>query len=331
MKKASLRRFCRGIVVEDKASDSNLVKVWPYEILPILDGVVSAELVEYKNDGINHDAIKWEKIVKTGHWLECEWLDNETNRVTSPDLKRREKVTIWRMADSHKYYWTVDGREDHLRRLEHIVHAYSDVPPTTLEDVELTGDNTYTHVISTRDGKIHWRTSKANGEEFLYDLVIDTANNFAMLTDDTLNRFSIDSTEKIVRMENADGAFLEMNKKDINGYAPENWNMEAVETITFKCKNYVLEAAEAITVSAGKSVSYTTKTFDLTASTSLTVDSPQSTFTGNVSVGKNLTVAQAFTAAGSAVSFQAGSATFTIPMTANGITSSTPVTAPNIK
>lgn len=322
MIKASLRRFCRGIVVEDKEQDSLMVKVWPYEILPILDGVVNAELHEFKNDGIDHDAKPWEQVVSVGHWIECEWLDDETNRVLPPDMKRREKVTIWRVADGHKYYWTTDGREDHLRRLEHVIHAYSDLPPDVKEDVELTPDNTYTHTISTRDGKIHWRTSKANQEDFLYDLIIDTANNFAMLTDDTLNRFSIDSTEKVVRMENAEGTFLEMNKKDINGYAVENWNMTAVEDITFNCKNFKLFASE--------STSIDTKTFACKASTSFEVDSPTSTFTGDVTIMKNLTVTGQVSAAGGAVTFVPGSATFTIPITAAGIASSKPVTAPNI-
>lgn len=330
MKQANLRRFCRGIVVEDKEADSNTVKVWPYELLPILDGVISADTIKLKNDGIDHNAEKWERVVEIGHWIECEWLNDGTNRVTSPDLKRREHVTIWRVADSHKFYWSVGGRDDHLRRLEHVVHAYSDVPPEVLEDVELTGDNCYTHVISTRDGLIHWRTSKENNEEFLYDLVIDTVKNFAVLTDDVKNRFSIDSTNTIVRMENAEGTFLEMNKKDIIGYAPENWNMHAVENITFKCKNYLLEAEKSVTVKAGDSVLYETKDHKVQASASYTVDSPTASFTGSVNVAKNLSVTGTLGAAAGKVSFTAGTATFSMPLTANKVTSTQPISAPNV-
>lgn len=330
MKQASLRRFCRGIVVEDKEPTSNTVKVWPYEILPLMDGVITPDLIEYTNDGIDHNAKKWERTVKTGHWIECEWFYDETNRVTPPDLKRREKVTIWRVADSHKFYWTTDGREDHLRRLEHVVHAYSDVPPDILEDVELTPDNTYTHTVSTRDGRIHWRTSKANSEEFLYDLIIDTANNFAMLTDDTLNRFSIDSVERIVRMENADGTFLEMNKEDIIGYAPNNWNMTVENDITFTCKNYTLNASDAVSVIAGTSVTYDTKDYLVKASTSFKVDSPESTFTGNLNVEKNIVAKGTFSAANGTVKFTPGSATFSIPLSAMQVSSTLPISAPNV-
>ena len=322
MNTTTVRRFCRGIVLEDKDPNSTSVKVWPYEILPILDGVVSAELDEWHNGGIDHNAKEWEVTLKTGHWLECEWFHDETNRVTPPDLKRREKVTIWRVADSHRYYWTTDGREDHLRRLEHVVKAYSDVPPSTLEDVELTGDNCYTHTVSTRDGLIHWRTAKTNDEDFLYDLIIDTKNNFAMLTDDTLNRFSIDSTERIVRMENADGTFMEMNKENIIGYAPNNWQMEAVEGITFKCKTFNLTATDSVTVD--------TKAFKVTASSSFKVDSPESSFTGNVNVGKNLTVTGNYTGSGGKVAFTSGTATFGIPLTATKVSSTQPISAPNV-
>lgn len=316
------RLFTRGIVIEDKDPTSNKVKVWPYELLPVLDGVITTELAEWKNDGIDHDAIKWEEILKTGHWIECEWIYPDTNRVTPPDLKRREKVDIYRVADSHKYYWDVDGREDHLRRLEHVVHAYSDIPPEIKEDIALTGDNCYTHVVSTRDGKIHWRTSKENGEEFLFDLLIDTANSYATLTDDTMNRYSIDSKEKIVRMENADGTFIELNKENINGYAPDSWNMTAENDITFTCT--------AFTMTAKDSVSIETKDFSCTASTSFQVDSPTSTFTGNVSIAKNLTVTGNASMASGAVSFVPGSATFTVPLTAAKVTSTAPISAPNV-
>lgn len=317
MKKTALRRFSRGIVIEDKEADSRLVKVWPYEILPILDGVIDSELKEYKNDGIDHDAKKWEHIAKVGYWIECEWLGERTNRVFPPNLKRREHVTIWRAADSHRYYWTESGREDHLRRLEHVLYAYSDVPPEVLEDVDLTGENTYTNLWSTREGRIHWRTAKSNGEDFLYDFLIDTANSQVFLKDDTNNMFSIDSTEKIVRLDNADGAFLELNKKDINGYAPENWNMEAVEAITFKCKTFTMTATD--------SVSIETKDFSVKASSSFKVDSPNSSFTGNVSIGKNLTVTGQVAAANGAMNVAPGTVSFTVP-----VSGSSPITAPNI-
>lgn len=67
----------------------------------------------------------------------------------------------------------------------------------------------------------------------------------------------------------------------IHVVAPKQYHLES-PTVIVDC--------ETVTVNAKDSATVVTKTARVNASSSLTVDSPQSTFTGNVAIQKNLTV-----------------------------------------
>mgnify|MGYP006867373990 FL=1 len=76
--------------------------------------------------------------------------------------------------------------------------------------------------------------------------------------------------------------FIHIEEKGtIHVVAPKQHHLES-PTVIVDC--------ETVTVNAKDSATVVTKTAKVNASSSLTVDSPQSTFTGNVAIQKNLTV-----------------------------------------
>lgn len=305
-----LRPYAIAVVVEDKVRNSSKVKVWPMEILPIIDGELDLESIVMKNDGVDATGRPYDVSATTEEWVEAEWIRDESNRVFAPDLRTREKVMLWKYADSEVLFWTPSRREEYLRRGEHLLLAYSALPEEG-EDEAKTMDNSYTVEVNTFDGYIQINTVKLRGEPFAYTLLLDTANGTFTIKDDDGQHIFLDSNEEIIQVLNKSTTMLEINKKDINGYAAENWNMVAEENINFTCKNWVVNASE--------SVSFTTELFTLT--------SPESEITGNVKIGGKLEVGDDVTLKSKlGVS---GTSSFDDAMTAKGITSSLPIKGPS--
>ena len=105
----------------------------------------------------------------------------------------------------------------------------------------------------------------------------------------------------------------------IHVVAPKQYHLES-PTVIVDC--------ETVTVNAKDSATVVTKTARVNASSSLTVDSPQSTFTGNVAIQKNLTVTGHISgSSGMSISGGTGGATATFQ---GSIQVSDDVTASNI-
>ena len=105
----------------------------------------------------------------------------------------------------------------------------------------------------------------------------------------------------------------------IHVVAPKQYHLES-PTVIVDC--------ETVTVNAKDSATVVTQTATVKASRSLTVDSPQSTFTGNVAIQKNLTVTGHISgASGMSISGGTGGATATFQ---GSIQVSDDVTASNI-
>lgn len=277
MKSTQLRPISIGIVAENKVRDVDLVKVMPIELFPYVKEEIKDNNTPYFGAGLDADGREYTVQVDIDNTINASWLSLETNRITPPDLIKGEQVLLWQYGDEDKYYYTSMGRDDRLRRLETVVRRYSNISDLEEDVTELTPENSYEVIVSTHDKYIHITTNKYDEEPFAYSIKLDTKTGNLRINDDVGNFLLLDSENTLIRSENQSGAWFELNKEVINGYAPDSINFEAVNTIAFKCTDFTLDASASVKIK--------------TASTTLTC--PDSEITGNVKIGGTLDVAAA--------------------------------------
>ena len=321
-----------GRAANNKALNSRELEITPIEQLSMLDGELVSLPFDSEVSGERADGSSYTSKVMLNAALTAMWLPLGTHRRMPPDIRRGERVFIYRYADTDQYYWKETGWDDHLRRLE-TVHLRISATPE--QDADMDDPSNYYHLaISSHDKLIHLETSRANGEVAKYALQFNLAEGVVALSDDHGNFCQLESVAKIWSMQNGDGTLWQLKKKEIYGYAPDKMHVIAENKIHFQTKDFLLETQTG-NIEASTSFKIKTPKFDVESDTN-TFTTPNSTFTGNVTVAMNLTISGSLSQGGGG----GGSAMFASPaqfqqpvqfqtqVTANGITSSAPITGP---
>lgn len=241
-----------GIAANNKVVDSELLYVVPIEAVSMQDGELISQPFTQDAEGWDGDDKLYRVQVKTDTAIQCRWK-RETNRRTPPDVRRGERVEIYRFADRDIFYWASMGLDEHLRKLETMVIGISGTPKEE-EDGTLP-DHGYHIELSTHKGSITIQTSAKNGEKCTYAIQIDAMGGKVTISDELGNNFHINSNEAIVEMENADKTIVQLNKQDIFMKAANNIAAEAGNNITFNAGNAIeLKAGANIVLSPGGKV-----------------------------------------------------------------------------
>lgn len=308
------------------------LEITPIEQLSMLDGQLISLPFDSEAEGLRPDGSTYSSKVKLNTALTATWLPFGSNRKDPPDVRRGERVFIYRYGDTDQYYWKETGWDDHLRRLETVHYRFSATadPDANMDDPE----NYYHLMVSTHEKLITLKTSSVNGEACQYALQFNTGTGLFVLTDDQGNFFQLESLAKIMSMQNGDGTLWQLDKEKIYGYARDQMHVLAEKKIHFQTKDFLLEC-ETGQINASTSFGIKTPSLKVESDTNL-FQTPNSTFTGNVSIGQSLTAAAS--GSGSAtfqgpVSFVQNAVfqnavNFQVHVTANGITSSAPITGP---
>jgi hypothetical protein len=221
-----MKYISMGVVAMNKQRGTDMVDVWPIGIISELDDELTNATQDFNVKGLDDNGKTVVFKVTRGATIPCKWRgDRDTNRVTSPDVRRGERVKIYQLGDSEQYFWETEGRDSNLRRLETVVYRYSALP--TNEDAELDDNNSYFHEINTHDGFLLWKTSQANSEKALWTIMADAAKGIYILEDEKGNHFYIDSVNTDIKMRNANDAFVQLIKDVINIKAPDTLNIDA--------------------------------------------------------------------------------------------------------
>lgn len=240
------RLWSEGIVAENKPLSTNDCLVTPYEVFPMMDGDLGDDEEEVETEGVDSFDIPFKIKVKISSTIACKWYPRGSNRHTAPDVRKGERVEIWRFGDSPEYYWVPKGLDDHLRRLETVRFLFN-ADPDGLGDNPPSPENCWVVEISTHEKKITIQTTKINEEPFAYTIQLNAAEGYFTVMDDADNYLMLDSAERHIRFQNGDGAFLELLKRNISAYAPDDINVEAVRDIIVKCKNLTWKASNNVT------------------------------------------------------------------------------------
>lgn len=262
---SELKIYSLGIVAEnmkllDKDGKPNrVVEVTPIEDAPMLDGEIKSGLVTDKVISNDPSGGQYQVKVTTANSVSATWLPiGSSNRFTAPNVRRGERVVLYRFSDNDEFFWTTLFDDIQLRKLETAIYAWSG---TQKEGAAVTGDNYYFFEVSTHRGVINLHTSKANGEYAVVDIQLNTKDGIFQFRDDTGHLFIIDLKEKQMAMENPDGTSFEINKKNFTITVPETYKLVA--------KRKIEEIGETVEISAGTSIAEKTKAYTVEASDSL--------------------------------------------------------------
>lgn len=231
--------YSLGVAAEDLPLGSIYLKVFPSDVRTMHDGEVNTTPNNVSVAASTTDGQSYSVGTQAQAFIIAEWLPlGQHNRQTPPNLLKGAQVHIYYLEGSQDQYYWIEARNDlRFRKLEDVAYAYKASPKI---DEVATDDNCYVVRYSPLNKLIHIHTSKANGEEFKYDIVIDTANSILRLTDDQGNRFTINSPAKQLRLENSSGNYIDLIdsvltmdvKKQINIRTTE-YN-QTVETANYK-------------------------------------------------------------------------------------------------
>jgi hypothetical protein len=242
MQASQLKPYSIGTVATDKDPSSKIVEVLLSETSPMADGAVTDNVSQYDAKGVDASGQAYQESVATTSTVSAEWLPmGGSNRMTAPDVRRGESVVVYRFADVDKYYWTTLKDDMRLRKLETVIWAFSG---TTDESKDTDASTSYFFEVSTHQKLIHVHTSNANGEPFVYDIQINAKDGAVIIQDDIGQKFVLDSAKHILRMQNADGTYFEVNDKNATWWVPETMNVYAkngkfmfTETLDIECPN----------------------------------------------------------------------------------------------
>jgi protease II len=207
----------QGKAVEDKVPDSRDLKIQLDEQMPFMEG----ELGKIENEVSTASG----SSVKTTNYVTAQWMGLLTNRTFPPDVRRGEQILVFNYGDSDKYFWFSFGRDDSMRTVERLRFNVADEKKTVKT---LTDENTYYIEMDTLHKKhIIIKTCKSDKEEYAYILKFDAQQNTISLCDDGNNEIYLESDVPRWFIRNRDGSYVDVNKKNVILFAPEDIVLKA--------------------------------------------------------------------------------------------------------
>lgn len=226
------------------------------------------------------DGVMYEDSTVQSKGFPARWLPMGSNRVTAPDVRRGERVKIYRKADSPEFFWKEAGLDEHLRRQETVVWAFNNNPETGGGD-EFNPELCYYVELSTHKGHLVIETNQSNSEPVAWSIDLNAKEGVLTIQDSDESYLEYNAVEPSIRLQLNTGTFVTLDKKLIEAYAPELIHLftdkdirAEAKNMTFSCERWMATATGNFTVNAGK----------------WHVECPDSSFSGKLKVGKDLIV-----------------------------------------
>lgn len=251
MAKASVFKMVGvGVVANNKAITDKVIEVTPTEWLPMHDGEMTSNAAKMTHKSKDIDGNETQGMILTDQVVKATWLPGGSNRLSAPDVRRGVHVELWATADADKYYWKTMGLDDHLHKLETIIIGISNTTDESVTD--LTPEHMYWIEFSTHSKRLAFCSSKSQGEAYQHELYIDTDASELMYTDDIGNLVNVKSKLNLIHLQNAKGAYIKIDQKDIKMFAPQDITAEATRNVSVKAgKNIALDAGQNLTAKGG--------------------------------------------------------------------------------
>lgn len=240
-----------GVVAMDKDTDSDEVQVYLPLHFPEADGEITTTAETKKVDTESPTGDASSSTTLQSNTVPAKWMALNTNRVTSPDVRKGSKVVVYKFQGTNKYLWTYFGMDGTLR-LETIVYAFS-ASPKIDENTPVTPENYYIFMISSHKKMIQLVTGQGNGEPTSYVISLDTGNAQFGIVDGENNILSINSMEHAFSFINDEKSFINIEKKDITLSCEQNMILKGKEKINMQCTDLSIKADNSIKIDTKKS------------------------------------------------------------------------------
>lgn len=229
--------YSLGIVAVNKDPNSDIITALPTSIFPLVDGEVVDQVEDYESEIVDSFGRRSVVKVQTSNTITAKWICRDPNVKTAPDVRRGAEVQLYRKANTDYFYWETTTNTNNFEKLEEKVIGFSN---TRDENVQSGPDTDWTQMVSTRRKKaVLINTTKSDGEKWAYHIGVDAKEGRVDIKDDIGNFFFIDSANSIVRLQTAEGAFIEINKRNIN----------------IRCDNISTQADSNVSIKAGNNIS----------------------------------------------------------------------------
>lgn len=336
-----------GYVAENKTATSNDIFVIPAATTNEMKGRVEVFKEKVKVTIKDMFGNAREKTSTRSNAVKAKWLPLCDRAQNAPNVRRKERVLLYRYSDNDELYWVPTNLDTHLRRLETATWLFSADPDGDSNDPRST-ENSYLFEISTHGKLITMKTTQLNGEPYAHTFQLNTDTGLLVYEDNKGTKFYIDSDLDRIRAENIKGTYFDLLGERIHAYAPKEIRLESDETIWLKSKQLISQQSDYISLAAKNNYELTAQTglevfrssverrtasYTLEANNYTIKGNTMNVETVNVTFSGTVITTGALAMSGSAEStggFKAGSAEFTEKMKANGIVSTGDVKAPNL-
>ena len=261
---SQFRLHSLGIVAVNKLPNSDEVEILLTEVNPFVSGEITDNTTMYNANGVKADGSSYNVSIKSTPTVKATWHPTgDYNRTTSPNVRRGQKVQVYKFSDDDRYYWDVTGKRDGTTgRLETVRHEYSN---NATEGKKDDADSTYYHEVSTEKGTITTHTSKSNGEPCAFTIQINAKEGKTIITTDNGLYLSLDGVGNRIVLCNSDNSFIDLNKTNIT--------INATDSVTIHTKDYKVNS-ETTSLDASK-------TTNIKSGNSNTMESSTNTVKGN--------------------------------------------------
>lgn len=249
-KDSKIKIYSLGYAGANLSFGERELEVIPIEDLDQLDGEVTDVLGELESTGVDKDGNTFATKQTVSNTIKAMYLPLDAHRPFPSLIRRGERVLIWRVADTDKYYWTEMGIDDTTRRKDVYTLLVSNSP--TEGEHSKHYKTAYYLEINTVDKHITIQTNKNDGEQFAYMLQLNPGGNSATICDDAGNFFQLESLSNKLVLQNAMGATIGVENDRGWFKAPNSIDFET-KNFNVKCTNYNVSASKY----AVKSSTYT--------------------------------------------------------------------------
>lgn len=274
---SALKFYSIGHAAENLAiSDANgninyMLQVTPSEKLTFVDGELKSNPTQDTVTGVDATGKSFSANATTDAAINAKWLPLGSNRHTPPNIRRGERVLVWRYGDLDTFMWTDLGWDQHLRNLETVTYVWN--ASQDQNDQTVSTKNSYYVEVSTHKGTITLQTSQVNGEKCTYTVQFNPMNGTFTFADNLGQTLFIDSVNQRFFMQNKSQTSFLIDKQNLTMTVPDTFTLNATNNVNITTKNYVLNA-DNVTITASQEVKVQCATFKGTASTSVEIDSP---------------------------------------------------------
>lgn len=244
MKSSVFRMASVGYAAENVKLGSDTLHVYPAELLPFVDGELTADGADETESMPDADGVVRESFVHITNTVKAKWLPFGGNQLTPPNVRRGMRLELWQSADNNdQYFWRYSGIDNHLMRLETVLFAFSNTRDESV--TELTPDNSWFFEVSTHTKTITLQTNKNDGEPFAYTFQLDASYGRIVLKDDDGQVIVFDSPERRMRLLNKDGSYIDMEKTHLRIHTDDTIDMSTTD-MTIDTKTLTANAQTAV-------------------------------------------------------------------------------------